>query len=88
MAEPRLRPEWSKSCPTHCCQIHGCKYCYDDCPVATGQIKGMTGCCEDCGLAESGYYGEEGIYIQELEEENLRLKEEIAELKRKINGPP
>ena len=74
------------SCPTHCCQIHGCKYCHKDCPVATGQIKGMTGGCEDCGLEESGYYGADRIYIHELELENHRLKEEIAELKKQLEA--
>lgn len=25
-----------KSCPSHCCKEHGCKYGYDDCPVVLG----------------------------------------------------
>jgi len=69
-------------CPTHCCQIHGCKYGYDDCPVATKQKKGMTGSCEDCGLEESGYYGDERTCTHELEMENHKLKEEIEQFKK------
>lgn len=46
-----------RSCPTHCCQIHGCKYGFDDCPVETGKIIGYTGKCENCGLEhEYGHY--------------------------------
>ena len=32
---------------THCCAIHGCKYCDDDCPVVLGQVKQEID-CEDC----------------------------------------
>lgn len=35
----RMRPEPSyRSCPSHCCPQHGCKYGHDGCPVATGQV--------------------------------------------------
>lgn len=69
------------SCSTHCCQIHGCKYSYDDCPVATKEIEGMTGQCEMCGLEEEGYYdGYGGDYIEGLEEDNDRLRKEVEQL--------
>lgn len=32
---------------THCCIIHGCKYCEEDCPVATGKVQ-QEYSCEDC----------------------------------------
>jgi hypothetical protein len=32
---------------THCCWLHGCKYCDSDCPVKTGEIK-QAYACEDC----------------------------------------
>lgn len=32
---------------THCCIIHGCKYCDRDCPVATGKVIQSYN-CEDC----------------------------------------
>ena len=28
-----------RSCPSHCCCLHGCKYAYDDCPVETGKVE-------------------------------------------------
>jgi hypothetical protein len=28
-----------RSCPSHCCPIHGCKYGHDDCPVVNGVVK-------------------------------------------------
>lgn len=32
---------------THCCSIHGCKYCEDDiCPVVNALSEGVR--CEDC----------------------------------------
>lgn len=46
-----------KCCPSHCCQVHGCKYGFPGCPVATKQIIGSTGSCEQCGLEQEGYYG-------------------------------
>lgn len=33
---------------THCCWLHGCKYCNDNCPVVAGKIKQVC-TCEDCG---------------------------------------
>lgn len=38
------------ACPTHCCQLCGCKYNYPDCPVMTRQELGLTGKCETCNL--------------------------------------
>ena len=32
---------------THCCIIHGCKYCEEDCPVANGKVQ-QEYSCEDC----------------------------------------
>lgn len=32
---------------THCCVLHGCKYCDDDCPVVNRTIK-QAYPCEDC----------------------------------------
>jgi len=38
-----------KSCSTHCCIIHGCKYGYKDCPVVLGEVIGIEGPhCESC----------------------------------------
>lgn len=65
-------------CPSHCCQIHGCKYGYKDCPVETKKIMGMTGGCETCGLLQSGYYGTDAAIINELELEIARLKAELS----------
>lgn len=31
---------------THCCKIHGCKYCHNDCPVEFGGAEGIQ--CESC----------------------------------------
>jgi hypothetical protein len=36
-----------KSCPSHCCVYHGCKYGYDDCPVVLGKVD-QDHICEDC----------------------------------------
>ncbi len=27
-----------RSCPTHCCPIHGCKYGHSGCPVVSGEF--------------------------------------------------
>jgi len=72
-------------CPSHCCQIHGCKYGMDDCPVETKKITGMTGCCEQCGLEQSGYYGDDSSYINSLELENNELRKEVERLKKEID---
>lgn len=40
-----------RSCPSHCCPIHGCKYGYATCPVARGQVPpeyGGNNGCERC----------------------------------------
>lgn len=40
-----------RSCPTHCCPEHGCKYGYDGCPVDSGEIQPVysnNNGCEDC----------------------------------------
>lgn len=40
-----------RSCPSHCCPVHGCKYGYDDCPVWLGQVVSefsMNNGCEQC----------------------------------------
>lgn len=28
-----------KSCQSHCCERHGCKYGHEDCPVATQKLE-------------------------------------------------
>jgi hypothetical protein len=75
-----------RSCASHCCQVHGCKYGYDDCPVATKQIKGMTGSCETCGLTLEGYYdGKEELIaaLAQLEAADIATAEERVEWVRK-----
>lgn len=40
-----------KSCPTHCCPIHGCKYADSECPVADGRcapVYPANNGCEAC----------------------------------------
>jgi hypothetical protein len=36
-----------KSCPSHCCIVHGCKYGHKECPVTTGKVVQQY-TCEDC----------------------------------------
>ena len=36
-----------RSCPSHCCVEHGCKYGYKDCPVVIGKVR-QKYFCEDC----------------------------------------
>lgn len=38
-----------RSCPSHCCIDHGCKYGYAECPVKTGRVEQEYPCefCED-----------------------------------------
>lgn len=40
-----------KSCQTHCCERHGCKYGYDDCPVVMKQLE-QEYPCEYCPSLE------------------------------------
>ena len=35
------------SCKTHCCSLHGCKYCDDNCPVVNREVE-QSYICEDC----------------------------------------
>lgn len=45
-----------KSCPTHCCVVHGCKYGHKDCPVVLGEVSGIEGrACEDCTETYASY---------------------------------
>ena len=39
-----------RSCPSHCCRNHGCKYGMEDCPVATGVLS-QEYLCELCTWA-------------------------------------
>lgn len=36
-----------RSCATHCCRNHGCKYGLEGCPVAAGQVE-QAYLCEYC----------------------------------------
>lgn len=36
-----------RSCKSHCCRSHGCKYAYEGCPVETGQVT-QDHPCEQC----------------------------------------
>lgn len=38
---------------SHCCIVHGCKYCDHDCPVANRQTTQLYS-CEDCQTALTG----------------------------------
>lgn len=40
-----------KSCPSHCCKEHGCKYGFDDCPVVGGTAV-QEYPCENCRLED------------------------------------
>ena len=40
-------PNNHRSCQSHCCIHHGCKYGYEDCPVVTQQVF-QDFPCEDC----------------------------------------
>lgn len=44
-----------RSCPSHCCKNHGCKYGYDDCPITTGEIVQET-LCEQCTFSLDDTY--------------------------------
>ncbi len=75
------------SCPSHCCQQHGCKYGYDDCPVVLGESKGVT--CEDCyrDEQEKGYsYQERMMEIHAFLKSNLRIKGTVLFLKNPLTG--
>lgn len=41
-----------KSCPSHCCTLHGCKYGYDDCPVVLGTVEQENYCEFDQSLKD------------------------------------
>ena len=82
-------------CQNHCCDLHGCKYGYEDCPVVEG-IQKQAYPCEDCGLSETGYYDNEGYYTMKqggpLEYHPAptqtcacECKEELATLKQKVS---
>jgi hypothetical protein len=51
-------------CETHCCLVHGCKYCHDDCPVVSGEVK-QKYLCQAC--SEEGY--------QDIPDSNVGYKE-------------
>lgn len=36
-----------RSCATHCCKNHGCKYGHEDCPVSNGEVA-QEYLCEYC----------------------------------------
>lgn len=40
-------PSNYKSCKSHCCELHGCKYNYSECPVKTKRVK-QDHPCEFC----------------------------------------
>jgi len=40
-----------RSCRTHCCIVHGCKYGHRDCPVVLGEVK-QEYICEQCDVSE------------------------------------
>jgi hypothetical protein len=54
--------EEHRSCQTHCCVIHGCKYGHFDCPVTTGSVE-QTYPCEYCNLPSGA--GAEYVKYQE-----------------------
>jgi hypothetical protein len=37
-----------RSCSSHCCVLHGCKYGHNDCPVVTKSVA-QEYPCENCG---------------------------------------
>jgi hypothetical protein len=60
--------EIRRSCETHCCARHGCKYGHEDCPVVGGEIR-QAYPCEQCGTP-----------ADELQREVERLSARVAEL--------
>jgi hypothetical protein len=50
--------QFYRSCPSHCCVRHGCKYAYKGCPVKTGQVT-QDHPCEQCTyeIDDAAYYG-------------------------------
>lgn len=49
---------------THCCVIHGCKYCDDDCPVENNKIPQTYPCedCERCSISELQIIEDQGYF--------------------------
>lgn len=57
-----------RSCPSHCCKDHGCKYGYDDCPVVLGTVV-QEFPCEDCRYDEIDLRESYGRVIADLEKQ-------------------
>lgn len=91
-----LKTEMShRSCPTHCCPVHGCKYGDDDCPVVSGAAKPVypnNNGCEDCAAlaqekseierlraAHDHQHNMVGLMLREAER-NGRQRDELLEL--------
>ena len=47
MTDEEIKAQRDATCRTHCCVLHGCKYCDPDCPVVNRRLK-QAYSCEDC----------------------------------------
>lgn len=80
-------PENRKSCQSHCCERHGCKYGYDDCPVENKEVE-QDYPCEYCPSLEDiqaylKHYQEELDWWGELTDRKCRkLREQKAKEKK------
>lgn len=59
------------SCPSHCCELHGCKYGYKDCPVVLGTV-------------DQEFYCEFDLSLEDLQESRKWLDKQFDHWK-KIN---
>lgn len=69
-----------KSCPSHCCARHGCKYGYEECPVETEKVE-QDGPCEFCLSIDDirqflDYYQGEFIWWGILQERKQKREKE------------
>lgn len=58
----------SKSCPTHCCPVHGCKYSEDDCPVKSGEVAPTYPLNNGCEMCESDAEDLKRLLTQEVKD--------------------
>ena len=63
-----------KSCQSHCCEKHGCKYGHEDCPVVLGEVEQDHPCeaCHDEPTVVYVVYATRGDYDASFSERNVK----------------
>lgn len=74
-------PEKHKSCESHCCARHGCKYGHEDCPVVMMRLEQLYPCeyCPDLSEIQDqmNYWANEMTFWKVLQEQKEKREKDV-----------